>query len=86
MVSADLSRDLLWQTHLTELLEQLLRWRAAVVVGSEGSDLPLERQVIPEHAVEVRPARIPRGPARIADDLIGCHGIGHGLQPKSHYR
>ncbi len=44
---------------------------------------------VSERAVEVRPARVPPGSARVADDLVGngIHGIGHALyclQPKSH--
>ncbi len=55
----------------------------------EGLKLPLEHRVVSERAVEVQLARIPPGPARVADDLVGdgVHGIGHALnrlQPKSH--
>jgi hypothetical protein len=94
MVSDDLilaAGDLLWQAHLVELLEQLPCQRATMVVHLEGLELPLERRVVSECTIEVWPARIPPGPAQIADDLVGdgIHGIGHALhslQPKSHYR
>jgi hypothetical protein len=57
----------------------------------EGLKLPLERRVVSERAIEVRPARVPPGPARVANDLVGdgVHGVGHALnrlQPKSHDR
>ncbi|MFN9939007.1 MAG: hypothetical protein ACK56I_05990, partial [bacterium] len=59
----DLDGQLLRQTHLSELLEQLPRRCTAVVGHLEGLELPLERRVVSEGAVEVRPARVPPGPA-----------------------
>jgi hypothetical protein len=70
-------------------LEQLPRRRATMVGHLEGLKLPFECCVVSECAIEVRPARVPPGSARVANDLVGdgVHGVGHALnrlQPKSH--